>query len=410
VTIFWLIVAATVVAVSLVLLLRAHIHLIHLTRWAEAPLGSPVPDAGGLWGEAFAALHRRARQAAESRRLLQLELDRLEALTLALPEGVVILGAHWSIEWLNPRAEIDLGIDHERDRGAPITNLLREPEFVGHLERGRLGEPLVLRGLRSAGRTVEIVSAPFGEGRILLLTRDITKFERLETMRRDFVANVSHELKTPLTVVSGFVETLRDGQGSIAAEDAAHYLDLASEQALRMQRLIDDLLTLSALETGAPAPLEEQVDMRALLAEIAEEARVVSGGSHDIILTDTGPALLRGAAGELRSALGNLASNAVRYTPAGGRIEIHWCGQANGEAEYAVVDSGIGIESQHLPRLTERFYRVDRGRSRESGGTGLGLAIVKHALERHQARLTIESRPGQGSIFRAVFPVARVVD
>ncbi|RLJ68168.1 phosphate regulon sensor histidine kinase PhoR [Sulfurisoma sediminicola] len=395
--------------VAAALLLRNHVQLVRLIRWSEAPLGTPVPDAGGLWGDAFVALHKRARGAAESRRQLQDELDRLEALTQALPEGVVILGAAQSIEWLNPRAAADLGLDPGRDRGTPITNLMREPEFVRFLDTTQHGVPLHLRRL---GRALQIVSAPFGAGSILLLTRDVTQLERLETMRRDFVANVSHELKTPLTVVKGFIETLRDGigpgAGEIPADEAAHYLSLAADQAGRMQRLIDDLLTLSVLETGAPPPPEEVVDMRALLAEVREEVVALSAGRHDIRLEDSGPAGLRGSASEVRSACANLASNAVRYTPPGGLIVLAWHALPDGGAEYAVTDSGIGIESQHIPRLTERFYRVDRGRSRESGGTGLGLAIVKHVLERHQARLVIESQPGRGSTFRVVFPANRV--
>jgi two-component system phosphate regulon sensor histidine kinase PhoR len=392
--------------------LRGHIQLVRLVRWAEAPLGTPVPDAGGLWGDAFLALHKRARAAAEARLQLQEELDRLEALTQALPEGVVILGAGQTIEWLNAQAAGDLGLDASRDLGAPVTNLMREPEFIRHLENPQHGMPLHLRCLRNPGRTLQIVSAPFGAGHSLLLTRDITQMEKLETMRRDFVANVSHELKTPLTVVAGFIETLKDGigegEGEIPAEDAAHYLALAGEQAGRMQRLIDDLLTLSALETGAPPPVEERVDMHALLAEVRGEIVALSSGRHDIRLEDSGPAWLSGGARELRSACGNLASNAVRYTPPGGSIVLAWHALPDGSTEYAVTDTGLGIESHHLPRLTERFYRVDRGRSRESGGTGLGLAIVKHVLERHQARLVIESQPGRGSTFRVIFPAARV--
>jgi len=399
--------------IALLLLgLRGHIQLVRLIRWAEAPLGTPVPDAGGLWGDAFLALHKRARAAAESRRQVQQELDRLEALTQALPEGVVILGAGHTIEWLNSQAAADLGLDAGRDLGTPVTNLMREPEFIRHLESPQHGVPLLLRCLRTPGRMLQIVSAPFGAGHTLLLTRDITQLEKLETMRRDFVANVSHELKTPLTVVAGFIETLKDGigpgVGEIPAEDATHYLALAGEQAGRMQRLIDDLLTLSALETGAPPPAEERVDMRALLAEVREEIVSLSAGRHDIRLEDSGPAWLSGGASELRSACGNLATNAVRYTPPGGSIVLAWRALPDGGAEYAVTDTGLGIESQHLSRLTERFYRVDRGRSRESGGTGLGLAIVKHVLERHQARIVIESQPGRGSTFRAVFPASRV--
>jgi len=241
----------------------------------------------------------------------------------------------------------------------------------------------------------------------MLLVRDITQMERLETMRRDFVANVSHELKTPLTVVSGFVETLEDGWQDMQPEEIRHFLALAGEQAARMRRLIEDLLTLSALETDAP-PLEEEVDMPAILAEIREEAQVLSSGRHTISLDNQGPDRLLGNAGEIRSALANLASNAVRYTPGGGRIDLHWQQTADGGAAFVVADTGIGIEDRHLPRLTERFYRVDRGRSRETGGTGLGLAIVKHVLERHGARLAIESRPGQGSCFTAQFPSRRV--
>jgi two-component system phosphate regulon sensor histidine kinase PhoR len=391
----------------LALLVRNHIQLRRLIRWAQSPIdaGMPVPDAGGLWGNAFLALHQRARVGAAARRQLQEELDRLETLTQALPEGVVILADGRTIEWLNARAAADLGLDPARDLGAPIVNLVREPEFVRFLEHPQHGVPASLRRL---GRALQIASAPFGAGHVMLLTRDVTQLERLETMRRDFVANVSHELKTPLTVVSGFVDTLREGMGEIPADEAAHYLALAAEQAGRMQRLIDDLLTLSALETGAPPPLEEVVDMQALLAEVREEVVALSVGRHEVRLEDTGPARLRGAAVELRSAFGNLASNAVRYTPPGGRIVLAWRELPEGGAEFAVRDSGIGIESQHIPRLTERFYRVDRGRSRESGGTGLGLAIVKHVLERHQARLAIESQAGRGSTFRAIFPATRV--
>jgi two-component system, OmpR family, phosphate regulon sensor histidine kinase PhoR len=405
---FWTFVCATLAVVGSAFALRAHIQLKRLMRWTLAPLGTPAPDAGGVWGDAFAALQRRARAAGESRQQLQVELDRLQALTQALPEGVVILGEGRTIEWLNQRAQTDLGVDAVRDLGAPIINLMREPEFARYLDEGQPGVPLVLRCQRNPGRTLQILTAPFGAGRLLLLTRDVTQLEMLETMRRDFVANVSHELKTPLTVVSGFVETLRDARGGIAPDDVAHYLDLASEQATRMQRLIDDLLTLSALETGAPPPIEERVDMRLLLAEMCDEARALSQGRHQIVLADDGPAQLRGAAAELRSAFGNLVSNAVRYTPPGGRITLTWRGLPDGGAEFAAADSGIGIESQHISRLTERFYRVDRGRSRESGGTGLGLAIVKHVLERHQARLAIDSRAGEGSTFRVVIPPARV--
>jgi two-component system phosphate regulon sensor histidine kinase PhoR len=249
---------------------------------------------------------------------------------------------------------------------------------------------------------------PYGDARSLLLSRDITQIEKLESMRRDFVANVSHELKTPLTVVNGFVETLLDGFPEMSEEEARSFLTLVHEQAQRMQRLIEDLLTLSALETGRPPPSEESVAVDELLAEVADEARALSGCRHKIELIGRSGDRLLGSRSELRSALGNLVSNAVRYTPEGGAIGIAWQRGVDGSGAFSVSDNGIGIESQHLPRLTERFYRVDRGRSRESGGTGLGLAIVKHALTRHQAVLEIRSEPGNGSTFTARFPPSKV--
>jgi two-component system phosphate regulon sensor histidine kinase PhoR len=403
--VLWLL-AALAAALALALI-RDRWHLRRLTRWAASPVGTPVPSAQGLWGDAFAALYRRARLTAEQRAQLHEALERFRQAAEALPEGVAILNAKFGIEWLNSQAEHLLGLDNERDNGAPIVNLVREPEFVACLQGGNYGVPRQLRSVRKPGNSLEVQAIPFGQGRTMLLVRDVTQFERLETMRRDFVANVSHELKTPLTVVLGFVETLEDGWQDMSSTDIRHFLGLSAEQAKRMQRLIDDLLTLSALETDAPPP-EERVDMAALLAEVREEAVALSGGRHDVVMNNAGPLALRGSAREIRSAFGNLATNAVRYTPAGGRIELAWQDEADGGACYSVTDTGIGIEPQHLSRLTERFYRVDRGRSREMGGTGLGLAIVKHALERHDAHLAIESRPGQGSRFAATFPARRI--
>ncbi len=393
-----------------VVTVRDGIQLRRLVRWAAQPIGTPVPDASGKWGDAFAALHKRARLAAEQREQLHEALERFRQAAQAMPDGVAILNDKLAIEWLNGKAEQLLGVDNRRDIGAPIVNLVREPEFVAALQGRHDGEPTLLRSLRTPGLSLMIRAIPFGQGRVMLLVRDITQIERLETMRRDFVANVSHELKTPLTVVSGFVETLADGWQDLSVAEAQHLLSLAGEQAARMQRLIEDLLTLSALETDAP-PQEERVDMAALLAEVREEAVVLSAGRHDITLVDQGPRALLGNPRQLRSAFGNLASNAVRYTPPGGRIELRWerlAGQSDGGATFAVVDNGIGIEPQHISRLTERFYRVDRGRSRETGGTGLGLAIVKHVLERHGGRLDIRSTPGQGSRFAAWLPERRV--
>jgi two-component system, OmpR family, phosphate regulon sensor histidine kinase PhoR len=401
----WLLLAT--LAVMALAQARDRWHLRRLIRWAESPVGTPVPSARGLWGRALAMLYRRSRLAAEQRAQLHEALERFRQAAQALPEGVAILNAKLGIEWLNGEAERLFGLDNERDVGAPIMNLVRDPGFVGYLQQGDYGASQVLESVRKPGDRIEVQAIPFSRGRTLLLARDVTHLERVETMRRDFVANISHELKTPLTVVLGFVETLEDGWDDMAPDDIRRFLALSADQARRMQRLIDDLLTLSTLETDAP-PVEEHVDMAALLAEVREEALALSGGRHKIEISQTGPVALLGSAREIRSAFGNLASNAIRYTPAGGRIELAWTSTADGGAAYSVSDDGLGIEQQHLSRLTERFYRVDRGRSREMGGTGLGLAIVKHALERHGARLDIESRVGQGSRFTAVFPPRRV--
>ncbi len=373
-----------------------------LTRWAEQPLGTPVPQASGRWSRAFLALHRHARKAANQREALLEMGERFRLAVEALPEGVVILDQGRNIEWLNPRAEKLLGLDNLRDVGMPVAHLVREPEFIAFLEKQQAtGEPLaplLVRPTRSNGRVLQIRGAPFSAGRALLLIEDLTQLERLETVRRDFVANVSHELRTPLTVVLGFLETAQDDMGNASPAELAHYLETALEHAKRMQRLIEDLLTLSALENDAPPP-QDAIDAAALFAEVQRDAVALSAGRQSITLENSGPATLYGNSRELYSAFSNLASNAVRYTPAGGRIRLAWARQADGSAVFSVTDSGIGIESRHVPRLTERFYRVDRGRSRDSGGTGLGLAIVKHVLERHQATLTIESKLGAGSAF-----------
>ena len=402
--------ALSVLATTVLLFGLHHLRqLSRLLRWLEQPRGTLPPAGGGAWEGVFAVLHRRARHAAEELTRMNVALERFRHAAQALPDGVVILDSAHAIEWLNATAENHLGLSLAQDVGCPITNLVREPDFVAYIEAGRYAEPLVLHPLRNPGRTMALQVVPYGTAQSLLLSRDISQLEKLETMRRDFIANVSHELKTPLTVVSGFLETLQDCLPELSAEEAQRYLALASEQALRMQRLVEDLLTLSALETGDQVPAEERVALDALLADVADEARALSGGAHEIVLEQTTGTSLLGSRNELRSALGNLASNAVRYTPKGGTIRIAWEASDDGGGAFIVSDNGIGIASQHIPRLTERFYRVDRGRSRESGGTGLGLAIVKHALTRHQAVLEIDSLLGRGSTFIARFPPQRVV-
>ncbi|MDP2135654.1 MAG: phosphate regulon sensor histidine kinase PhoR [Sulfuritalea sp.] len=399
-----------VLCILVIFFLRQLWMVLRLIRWAGCPLGTPTPSARGAWGAAFEALHRRARLASAEREQATQELARFRRAAEALPDGVLILDGHRAIEWMNLHAEVCLGLKASVDTGSRITHLLREPEFLAYLDSpDHRGAPLELRTQRNPGRSLQVQAAPFAAGRTLLLVRDVTQLQKLATMRRDFVANVSHELKTPLTVTLGFVETALDALHDTPPAEIAAYLQTAAEQARRMQQLIDDLLTLSALETDAAPPLEDPVDAPALLDDVLREVQALSAGRHRIALENHGPRGMLGSQRELRSAFANLAGNAVRYTPQGGEILLRWSGEGDsGGARFSVRDSGIGIAREHLPRLTERFYRVDRGRSREAGGTGLGLAIVKHVLERHQALLQIDSEPGRGSLFSAVFPPHRI--
>lgn len=386
-------------------------HLYHLgllLDWLDGSLDSPLPRGLGMWEIAFAGLHRRVRVRLGQQQSLSDTLERFMRAFQALPDGVIAFDRHRYIDWINERAEAHFALSAETDRGQALTNLIRHPDFIAYLDAGQFDEPLIYRAGRVEGLTLLLQVIPYGNDLSLLVSRDISQIERMETMRRDFIANVSHELKTPLTVVAGFSEMLAEDYEAFGADEVKHYLALICEQNARMRHLIEDLLTLSSLETGGTATGDERVDVEPMLRSILADTQALSAGQHQISLTVEAPSVLRGCANELRSAFGNLASNAVRYTPAGGCIELVWrVGQGGGE--FSVRDTGIGIEAQHLPRLTERFYRVDRSRSRETGGTGLGLAIVKHVLTRHQATLSIESETGKGSQFTVRFPLERMV-
>ncbi|KAB2970489.1 phosphate regulon sensor histidine kinase PhoR [Zoogloea sp.] len=398
-------------AASVVLGAHHFTNIYKLVRWLRTPVDQavPMPRAIGLWNYVFAEMNSRVRSSNRRQQHLSIALERFREASQAMPHGLLFLSDTHSIEWVNHQGEQHFGLDRARDQGTPITNIVRQPDFVRYLQEGRYDKPLTLSMGRPIGRTLMVHVVPFSEDMLLLMSEDITQGERLQIMRRDFVANVSHEMRTPLTVVAGFLETVIDGLDDLEKDDISHYLGLAYEQAGRMQRLIQDLLTLSALESDAPILQEEAVDVASLLEEVLQEARVVSAGRHRIDLDCGTHARLLGNAKELYSAMANLAINAVRYTPEGGRIQISWR-QRGSVVEYAVKDDGIGIAPEHIPRLTERFYRVDRGRSRETGGTGLGLAIVKHVLSRHQGDLLIDSEPGSGSTFTACFPARRLVD
>ena len=405
----WLAIALAILAAGLAIALyRQRREFGKLKRWVSQPRLTDPPEAEGAWGEVFNLLHRHRRATLRRRRELARLMVRSRRGAQALPYGVAVLDAEYRMDWCNDAAREHLGLDPERDRGQPIVNVVRAPEFVDYLRAGEFAEALRLKSPGSA-RTLALQIVSFGDEEHILLSQDVTGSERVEAMRRDFVANVSHELRTPLTVLAGFLETIQDLK--LAASRVRDYVSLMAPQAARMKRLIDDLLTLSALEHAPAPPDAERVALRPLLERVRAEAEALSAGRHRISLEAAGADDLLGAEGELASAFVNLATNAVRYTPAGGEIRICWRSGtrlADGGAEFSVEDTGIGIDPEHLPRLTERFYRVDRGRSRETGGTGLGLSIVKHALARHQAMLAIESTPGKGSRFIARFPAARL--
>jgi len=400
--------ALGLLAAGLLLMALHHVrNLAAFVRWLEAPKRETLPNGSGTWEAAFAELHRHFKSRDESEREVEIALARFRAAGQALPDGVVILNRDRQIEWANPTAERHLDIDARRDAGQAITNLLRNPDFLAYLDSAAFDEPLVLRRARGEASVLALRLIGFGDHQSLLLTRDITSEEKLDTMRRDFVANVSHELKTPVTVLSGFVETLANEEMTLSAPQKKKFLGLMSEQAHRMQRLIDDLLTLSTLESSTVPADEQAIAVRPFVEKLAEDARLLSGGRHEVQVSVEADARLTGSMREIASALSNLVSNAVRYTPEGGAIRIGWR-LRDGQGVFSVADSGIGIERRHIARLTERFYRVDNSRSRETGGTGLGLAIVKHVLTRHQASLEVTSEFGRGSTFSAVFPARRV--
>ena len=391
---------------GLLILLGYHTrNLRRLLDWLSKPDPGEVPEASGVWDDAFALLHRRERHLSQERQRLARLVVRYSQAGRALPDGVVILDGDNRIVWCNGKAEARFGIDGNTDIGQPIANLVRQPEFVKYLAESDYAGQLQLKARRGRALTLSVQIIPYDDAQKLLLARDITQAERLETMRRDLVANVSHELRTPLTVIRGFLETVRDLK--LDPDRARNYMGMMAEQASRMQRIIDDLLTLSALESAPQPPWDRPIPMDTVLASLRADADALSGGRHLISLDAQGGWDLLGAESEIAGALRNLVTNAIRYTPEGGEIRLTWRASEAG-ASFAVEDTGIGVEAEDIPRLTERFYRVDNSRSRETGGTGLGLAIVKHALLRHQASLQIESEPGKGSRFTVQFPARRI--
>ena len=384
--------------------------------WISKTNASTVPALRGAWGEAAYRTARALRAEQQQAQLSSQRLNDFLAAIQASPNGVLLLDPNGRIEWCNDIAADHFGIDPQRDLLQHVGNLVREPAFSAYYASKNHEREVKLIGRHNTPAhpvKLSVQLHPYGNGHQLMLSRDITALAQADAMRRDFVANVSHEIRTPLTVLAGFVETLQSLP--LSEEERAKYLDMMATQSDRMQTLVNDLLTLSRLE-GSPLPgAGEAIDLRALMTQCEAEARGLSNLMHP---ADERPQTLRfgaapmfdltGSANELRSAVSNLTNNAVRYTPGGGLIEVQWQRLPDGGARLVVTDSGPGIAPQHLPRLGERFYRVDRSRSRESGGTGLGLAITKHVAQRHGGELQIRSELGHGSTFALEFPPQRV--
>jgi two-component system phosphate regulon sensor histidine kinase PhoR len=379
--------------------------LYRLDRWLRLRSQLDPPNLGGIWGDIVAQvvrLHRRKQF--HKQRLVQLFRE-LRRSTAALPDGVIILSAQREIVWFNRQAARLLGLRRPIDLGLRIDNLIRSPEFVHYLHGDDFAMPLVIRPPVQMDLYLALQVVPYGGGQSLLLVRDVTRQMRLEAMRKDFVANASHELRTPLTVISGYLDTLAD-DSSIDAAWAGPIKDMRA-QAQRMNAIIADLLVLSRLEATDGEASRDAVDVPSMLERLHRDALASVERPRQIVLDLESADGLFGSAHELESAFTNVLVNGMKYTPAEGTVRMRWWVDDEG-AHYSVIDSGIGIPAEHIPRLTERFYRVDAGRSRGHGGSGLGLAIVKHSLQRHGGWLDVQSIEGKGSTFTCHFPQARI--
>jgi two-component system phosphate regulon sensor histidine kinase PhoR len=386
--------------------------LIKLYRWLNESMarGEPVepPDSFGLWGEIFDGIHRLQKRERATRQEQQSIIDRARDSVVALRDAVIVLHEDGTLEWWNPAAERLLGLHWPRDMAQQITNLVRDPRLRGYLDAADFSQVLELTSPLSDDLHLQVQVTIFGNGDRLMIARDVTRIHQLEQMRRDFVANVSHELKTPLTVIKGYLENLVHGNGDTPPKHLRAFRQMA-EQAERMDRLVNDLLLLSRLESTQPDPVRTGVHLKTMLENMHNDvATAMRDKGHTFSLRVDDDVRLLGSDIELQSAFSNILVNAAKYSEPNGDIDIHWWVDNRG-AHLSIKDSGIGIEPQHIPRLTERFYRTDKGRSVAEGGTGLGLAIVKHVLKRHDASLEIHSEPGKGSTFICHFPRERVI-
>ena len=363
----------------------------------------------GFWEEVLSRLQRLVRNLKQQVRVIEKQHHRFIEAFQASPNGIVMLDDQDQIEWCNSIAERFFGLNYKRDVMQKINFLIRRPEFIHYLSRRHFDEPFLLERMGPAANLSLMLQAfPYSEKRHLLLVQDVTDLQKADAMRRDFVANVSHEMRTPITVLMGFLETLHSLELDKSQRD--QYFEMMMSQAQRMKSLVEDLLTLANLEANTLPATLKPIKVSTLMALLKNDAEALSQGRHAFDFEVNSPMNLLGEEREVLSAFSNLVSNAVRYTPDIGSIQVSWNINAQGQGEFSVKDTGPGIASEHLSRLTERFYRVDRSRSRDTGGTGLGLAIVKHIATRHQAQLLINSEPGKGSTFNLRFPKERMTD
>jgi two-component system phosphate regulon sensor histidine kinase PhoR len=388
-------------------LIYSYINLARLNKYIQKDSLENMPLPSGLWEEIFFKLQRLVKNLKQKMRQIEQQHDHFIEAFQASPNGIVMLDENDQIEWCNSIAEKFFGLIFKRDVLQRINFLIRRPEFIHYLSKRHFDEPLLIErmGLDS-NLSLMLQAFPFGQGRHLLLVQNVTDLQKADAMRRDFVANVSHEMRTPITVLMGFLETLQSLDLEKGQRD--QYFDMMMSQAQRMKSLVEDLLTLANLEANTQPAVSNIVKIETLMALLRNDAEALSKGRHQFSFEIGSNQNMLGDEKEILSAFSNLVSNAIRYTPDGGKIHVKWSVNDLDQGEFAVADTGPGIASEHLPRLTERFYRVDRSRSRDTGGTGLGLAIVKHIASRHQAQLMIESTPGKGSNFMLRIPKERL--
>ena len=395
------------IALMSIPLIYSYVNLARLLKNIQSDTVENMPLPSGFWEEIFFKLQRLVKSLKQRMRIIEQQHEHFIEAFQASPNGIVMLDESDHIEWCNSIAESFFGLNYKRDVMQRINFLIRRPEFIQYLSRRYFEEPLLLERMGPDNSLSLMVQAfPFGNQRNLLLVQNVTDLQKADSMRRDFVANVSHEMRTPITVLMGFLETVQTLDLEKSQRD--QYFDMMMSQAHRMKSLVEDLLTLANLEANSLPAAMNKINTDTLMALLRNDAEALSQGKHSFSFEVADKQCLLGEEREILSAFSNLVSNAIRYTPDAGSIYVKWDVNPQGQGEFSVKDTGPGIASEHLARLTERFYRVDRSRSRDTGGTGLGLAIVKHIASRHQAQLLIESMPGKGSTFTLRFPKERL--